>query len=118
MGDDFSNLSFKNSSGQNRSVDDVVYKTNGSDVFEITAAVAFPEDATKEEYELLTYQLENNRLGIVVPTSLITSNLPGRELVIDPLGYQFKHLGHGLHYRVDVQRLVQLYKLMQLQSHR
>ncbi|MBK6952638.1 MAG: gliding motility-associated C-terminal domain-containing protein [Crocinitomicaceae bacterium] len=85
MGDDFSNLSFKNSTGQNRSVDDVVYKTNGTDVFEITTAVAFPEDATKEEYELLTYHLENNRLGIVVPTSLIASNLPGRELIIDPL---------------------------------
>jgi len=85
MGDNLSNLSFKNSIGQNRSVDDVVYKTNGTDVFEITAAVAFPEDATKEEYELLNYQLENNRLGIVVPMSLITSNLPGRELVIDPL---------------------------------
>ncbi len=85
MGDNFSNLSFKNSTGQNLSADDVVYKTNGTEVFEITTAVAFPEDATKEEYEVLNYQLENNRLGIVVPTSLITSTLPGRELVIDPL---------------------------------
>ena len=78
-------LQFNTLKTETLAADRVQLLAANNSVVEIGEAIAYPESGSKEQRFFPQYNLKNNHLGIVIPTSWLTQSLQLGKVIIDPL---------------------------------
>ncbi len=78
-------LQFTTLKTETLAADRVQLLSANNSVVEIGEAIAYPESGSKEQRFFPQYNLKNNHLGIVIPTSWLTQSLQSGNVIIDPL---------------------------------
>lgn len=80
-----SSLQFFNISNQFQGADRVKLLADNKSILEIAEAIAYPEHGDKNQRYYPLYELDKNRLGIIIPSQWLIQNLQSGNVIIDPL---------------------------------
>lgn len=78
-------LSAPNNPNEGLFLGDVDVHLAGSPIAVVSPGIAYPEGASKQEYQGLHYAIQDQALDVIVPYSLISKYDGKRKLIIDPL---------------------------------
>ncbi len=76
---------FTNGNASSVSKSGISLVNSNEQILELGEASAYPENPTKEEYSLMNYSIDGNKISIIVPVSWIQSHIGKGKVIIDPL---------------------------------